>query len=186
MNAVAGERRALFEREILTHIDALYAFGAKLTRDPHAAEDLVSDTILRAFDRWEQYTLGTNARAWLFTILYHLFVGRVRSANREVQLPDSAEERPHYEVVGDPDPEGAYFDSIVDETVTRAIESLPEHYREAVLLSDVHDFRYAEIAQILGVPEGTAKSRLFRGRQMLRRKLLRYAIDMGYVKPRAA
>ena len=186
MNATIDQRRALFEREMLPHLDALYAFGAKLTRDRHAAEDLVSDTVLRALDRWEQYTLGTNARAWLFTLLYHLFVGGVRSPNREVPLPDTADGRLHHEVVGDPDPEGAYFDSIVDEEVTRAIESLPEHYREAVLLSDVHEFRYAEIAQILGVPEGTAKSRLFRGRRMLRRKLLRYAIDMGYVKPRAA
>lgn len=186
MNAVGDERRALFEREILMHLDALYAFGAKLTRDRDTAEDLVSDTVLRAFDRWEQYTLGTNARAWLFTILYRLFVGRLRLAKREVPLPDLADERPHDEVGGHPDPEGAYFDSIIDEEVTRAIESLPEYYREAVLLSDVHEFRYAEIAQILGVPEGTAKSRLFRGRRMLQRKLLRYAIDMGYVKPRAA
>ena len=186
MNVVVDERRALFEREILMHLDALYAFAAKLTRDRHTAEDLVSDTILRALERWEQYTLGTNARAWLFTILYHLFIGRVRSVNREVALPDLVDEFPHYEVVGDPDPEGAYFDSIVDEEVTRAIESLPEHYRETVLLSDVHEFKYSEIAQILGVPEGTAKSRLFRGRRMLQRKLRRYAVYMGYVKPRAA
>jgi RNA polymerase sigma-70 factor, ECF subfamily len=186
MNVVGDERRALFEREILMHLDALYAFGVRLTRDRHTAEDLVSDTILRALERWEQYTLGTNARAWLFTILYHLFVGRVRLVNREVPLPDSVDEHPHWEVVGDPDPEGAYFDSIVDEEVTRAIESLPEHYREAVLLSDLHEFRYSDMARILGVPEGTAKSRLFRGRRMLQRKLLRYAIDMGYVKPRAA
>ena len=186
MDVATNERRALFEREVLMHLDALYTFGAKLTRDRHAAEDLVSDTILRALERWEQYTLGTNARAWLFTILYHLFIGRVRSVNREVPLPDSVDAFPHYEVVGDPDPEGAYFDSIVDEEVTRAIESLPEHYREVVLLSDLHDFKYAEIAQILGVPEGTAKSRLFRGRRMLQRKLLRYAVAMGYVKSRAA
>lgn len=186
MNAIADERRARFEREILTHLDALYAFGTKLTRDRMTAEDLVSDTVLRAFDRWEQYTLGTNARAWLFTILYRLFVTRLRLDKRERPLLASQDEGPHYEVVGDPDPEGAYFDSIIDEEVTGAIESLPKHFREAVLLSDVHDFRYAEIAEILGVPEGTAKSRLFRGRRLLQKKLLGYAIAMGYVKQRAA
>ena len=180
------DRRAHFEREILTHLDALYAFGVKLTRDRHTAEDLVSETVLRAFDRWEQYVLGTDARAWLFTIQYHVFVNRLRNERRETPLPEFEEESPRYEVVGHPDPEGAYFDSIIDDEVTRAIDSLPAHYREAVLLSDVHDFRYAEIAEILGVPEGTAKSRLFRGRRMLQKKLLRYAIEMGYVKPRAA
>jgi RNA polymerase sigma-70 factor, ECF subfamily len=186
MNAVADERRAHFEREILTHLDALYAFGVKLARDRHIAEDLVSETVLRAFDRWEQYALGTNARAWLFTILYHVFVNRLRTTKREASLPESEDGSPRYEPLGYADPEGAYFDSIIDEEVTRAIDSLPVHYREAVLLSDVHDFRYAEIAEILGVPEGTAKSRLFRGRRMLQKKLLRYAVEMGYVKPRAA
>lgn len=93
---------------------------------------------------------------------------------------------PHVELAADADPEEKFYDAIVDHEVTRAIDSLPAHYREAVVLSDVHQFRYAEIAKILGVPEGTAKSRLFRGRRMLQRKLLRYAVEMGYVKPTAA
>lgn len=180
------ERRARFEREVTTHLDRLYTFALRLTRIRDDAEDLVSETIVRAFDRWEQYTLGTNARAWLFTILYRTFVNRRRLQQREVLFSDTDRESPRFEAVGDSDPESAFYDSIVDEEVTRAIDSLPDRYREAVLLSDVHDFRYAEIAEILGVPEGTAKSRLFRGRRILQRKLIRYAVDMGYVKPRAA
>ena len=86
------ERRAQFEREALVHLDALYSFALKLTRARDDAEDLVSDTILRAFDRWEQYQLGTNVRAWLFTILYHTFVSRKRRIDaREVQLPEESE-----------------------------------------------------------------------------------------------
>ena len=161
MNVVGDERRALFEREILPHLDALYTFGAKLTRDRHTAEDLVSDTILRAFDRWEQYTLGTNARAWLFTILYHLFIGRVRSANREVPLPELLDASPHYEIVGDPDPAGAYFDSIIDEELPRAIEPLPENYREAVLLRDPTSSGPSISLRSSGFPKGR-QSRLFR------------------------
>ena len=180
------DRRARFESEVTAHLDSLYTFALKLTRLQHDAEDLVSDTIVRAFDRWEQYTLGTNARAWLFTILYHAFVNRRRTERREVLFSENDDERPRFEVVGESDPERDFYDSIVDEEVMRAIDSLPAHYREAVLLSDLHEFRYAEIAEILGVPEGTAKSRLFRGRRMLQRKLIRYAVDMGYVKPRAA
>lgn len=190
MNGVAdehrAERREQFEREVSAHLDGLYTFALKLARVHHDAEDLVSDTILRAFDRWEQYTLGTNARAWLFTILYHAFINRRRIEHREVLFSENDEESPRLDVPVDSDPEAAFYDSIVDDEVTRAIDSLPDFYREAVLLSDLHEFRYAEIAEILGVPLGTAKSRLFRGRRMLQEKLIRYAVEMGYVKPRAA
>ncbi len=185
-SATRDQRRAQFEGEALVHLDALYAFALKLARVPADAEDIVSETIVRAFDHWEQYRLGTNARAWLFTILYHVFVNRRRNDSREVFYADIDEVGPHVEHAVDADPEGEFYDAIVDDEVTRAIDSLPAHYREAVMLSDVHEFRYAEIAVILGVPEGTAKSRLFRGRRMLQRKLLRYAVEMGYVKPRAA
>lgn len=184
--ASRAERRAQFEGEVLVHLDALYTFAFKLARVPADAEDIVSETVVRAFDHWEQYRLGTNARAWLFTILYHVFVNRRRSDSREVFYSDIDEVGPHVEHAVDADPEGEFYDAIVDDEVTRAIDSLPAHYRDAVVLSDVHEFRYAEIASILGVPEGTAKSRLFRGRRMLQRKLLRYAVEMGYVKPRAA
>lgn len=185
-SAPRAERRARFEGEVLVHLDALYTFALKLARVPADAEDIVSETIVRAFDHWEQYRLGTNARAWLFTILYHVFVNRRRSDGREVFYSDIDEVGPHVEHAADADPEGEFYDAIVDDEVIRAIDSLPAHYREAVMLSDVHEFRYAEIASILGVPEGTAKSRLFRGRRMLQRKLLRYAVEMGYVKTRAA
>jgi RNA polymerase sigma-70 factor (ECF subfamily) len=174
------ERRARFECEVLRHLDALYTFARRLTHDPHDAEDLVSEAVLRALHRWEQYQLGTNARAWLFTILYHEFVNRRRTASREVQFPEDEDGRT-FEVVGEVDPEGRFYDSFVDEEITRAIDALPEEYRAAVVLSDVHELRYAEIAGVLGVPEGTVKSRLFRGRRMLQKKLVRYAVEMGHV-----
>jgi len=184
--ATRAQRRAQFEGELLVHLDALYTFGLKLARIPTDAEDIVSETIVRAFDHWEQYRLGTNVRAWMFTILYRVFVTRQRTGGREVFYSDIDEVGPYVQKAVDSDPEGEFYEAIVDAEVTRALDSLPTHYREAVLLSDVHEFRYTEIASILGVPEGTAKSRLFRGRQMLQRKLLRYAVEMGYVKPRAA
>jgi RNA polymerase sigma-70 factor (ECF subfamily) len=179
------ERRQRFEAEALAHLDALYSFALKLTHAPDEAEDLVSDTILRALERWEQYRLGTNARAWLFTILYRLFVSRRRRVDaRERPLPSASAEdgRPAFEAVGETDPEGAFYDSFVDEEVMRAIDQLPDEYRTAVLLSDLHGLRYAEIAEILEIPEGTVKSRLFRGRRILQGKLVDYAVEMGYVK----
>ena len=182
-DADRAARRARFESEALVHLDALYSFGLKLARSRDEAEDLVSDTVLRAFDRWEQYRLGTNIRAWLFTILYHVFVSRRRRIDaREVQPSEEHEGWSLFEAVGETDPEGRFYDSFLDDEITRAIDALPDEYRAAVVLSDIHDLRYAEIARILAVPEGTVKSRLFRGRRILQRKLVGYAVEMGYLK----
>ena len=180
-------RRQRFEREAMAHLDALYAFALKLSRSRDDAEDLVGDTMLRAFERWDQYNLGTNIRAWLFTILYHVFVSRKRRIDaREVHAPDDSEGWSAFEAVGEVDPEGRFYDSFLDDEITKAIDALPDEYRSAVVLSDLHDLRYAEIAEILGVPEGTVKSRLFRGRRILQKKLVDYAVDMNYIKRPAA
>ncbi len=184
----AGERevsesRARFDAEALAQLDALYSFALKLTRGRDEAEDLVSDTLLRAFQRWEQYRLGTNIRAWLFTILYHAFVSRKRRIDaREVQPLEDEEGREIFEAVGDINPEGTFYDSFVDQEIVDAIQNLPEEYRAAVVMSDLHGLRYGEIAQVLGVPEGTIKSRLFRGRRLLQAQLRGYAEEMGYIK----
>ena len=177
----AGGRRAQFEREALVHLDALYSFALKLARQRDDAEDLVSDTILRAFDRWEQYRLGTNIRAWLFTILYHVFVSRKRRIDKR-EVSSDGENWPTAEAVGEADPEGRFYDSFLDDEIVRAITALPDEYRSAVVLSDLQGLRYAEVAQALGVPEGTVKSRLFRGRRILQRKLAGYAVEMGYLR----
>ena len=178
--------RAQFEAEALVHLDALYSFALKLSRARDEAEDLVSDTLLRAFERWEQYHLGTNIRAWLFTILYHVFVSRKRRIDaREVQPSEEYEGWSLFEAVGEVDPEGRFYDSFLDDEITRAIDALPDEYRSAVVLSDIHELRYAEIARILRVPEGTVKSRLFRGRRILQKKLVGYAVEMGYSRTAA-
>ena len=110
-----GARRDQFEREALVHLDAMYSFALKLARSRDDAEDLVSDTVLRALERWEQYHLGTNIRAWLFTILYHVFVSRKRRIDaREVQQPEDTEGWALFEAVGEVDPEGRFYDSFLD------------------------------------------------------------------------
>lgn len=190
------DRRERFEHEVLTQLDPLYAFGFRLTHARDEAEDLVSETVLRAFDRWEQYRLGSNIRAWLFTILYHAFVSRKRRHDaREVALPEPSERwgalrgdgaalpGGAWEAVGEADPEGAFYASFLDAEVERALAALPADYRAAVVLSDLQGLRYAEIAGVLGIPEGTVKSRLFRGRRLLQRKLARYAVEIGFVRP---
>lgn len=176
-------RPARFDRDALAQVDALYSFAFKLTRVREEAEDLVSDTMLRAFQRWRQFNLGTNIRAWLFTILYHAFVSRKRRLDaREVPMPETEDGYSPREPASDENPEATFFDSFVDEEIVRAIGALPGEYRTALVMSDVHGLRYAEIARVLGVPEGTVKSRLFRARRILQGKLRGYAEEMGYLK----
>lgn len=180
------ERRAKFDTEAMAQLDALYSFALKLTRAREDAEDLVSDTLLRAFQRWDQYRLGTNIRAWLFTILYHAFVSRKRRVDsREVQPLEDSEGREVHQPVGEADPERAFYDSFLDEEIVQAIAQLPQEYRAAVVMSDLHGLKYSEIAEVLRVPEGTIKSRLFRGRRLLQSQLRGYAEEMGYIKPYA-
>ena len=137
--------RARFETEALVHMDALYSFAFKLSRARDDAEDLVSDTLLRAFERWEQYRLGTNIRAWLFTILYHVFVSRKRRIDaREVPEGDGDTGWSPEDAVGEADPEGRFYDSFLDDSIVHAIDALPADYRTAVVLSDIQDLRYAE------------------------------------------
>ena len=176
-----------FDHEALRHLDALYAFALRLTRERDDAEDLVSDTVLRAFERWHQFHAGTNSRAWLFTILYHTFVSlRRRVRARETSFAERDGASALDDVVGEADPEGRFYDSFLDDEIIQAIDDLPHDYRVVVTLSDLEELRYAEIADVLRIPEGTVKSRLFRGRRLLQRRLARYAVETGYVRLRAA
>jgi RNA polymerase sigma-70 factor (ECF subfamily) len=143
--------------------------------------------MLKAFRAWHQYERGTNARAWLLTILRHTFINQYRKAQRGGVHIDinEIESFSVFHEVQDTDPEGSFFDELVDEEVTRAIDGLPDEFRETLVLSDVEGLPYAEIAKITEVPVGTVKSRLFRARQALQKVLYDYAVEMGYIKGKA-
>jgi len=181
----ADEKRASFEREALVHLDAMYRVALRLTGNPADAEDLVQEATLRAYRSWDRFTLGTNAKGWLLTILRNLFINEYRRRRRHPETVDLDTIEPFavFENVQE-DPQGAFFDRIVDEEVLRAVDELPEVFREAVMLSDVEGLSYEEIAKVLDVPVGTVKSRLYRGRRMLQTKLYEYAVSMGYIKGR--
>jgi RNA polymerase sigma-70 factor (ECF subfamily) len=181
----ADEKRASFEREALVHLDAMYRVALRLTGNPADAEDLVQDATLRAYRSWDRFTLGTNAKGWLLTILRNLFINEYRRRRRQPETVDLDTIEPFtvFEKVQE-DPQGAFFDRIVDDEVLRAVDALPEVFREAVMLSDVEGLSYEEIAKVLDVPVGTVKSRLYRGRRMLQAKLYEYAVSMGYIKGR--
>jgi RNA polymerase sigma-70 factor (ECF subfamily) len=178
------ERRASFEREALVHLDALYRVALRLTGSAADADDLVQDTMLKAYRGWDQFEPGTNARGWLLTILRHAFINEYRRRTRRPQTVDLETVEPFtvFDQVQEEDPQGAFFDRIVDDEVLRAIDELPEVFRETVVLSDVEGMSYEEIARVLDLPIGTVKSRLFRGRRLLQGRLYRYAKEMGYIK----
>lgn len=174
-----------FEAEALPHLDAVYRFALSLTRDPTRAEDLAQESMLKAHRAWHQYRPGTNARAWLFTIVRNTFINQYRRDQHDARNVDidAIESFSVFRDVQEADPEGRFFDQIVDDEVIQAINRLPPEFREVVILSDVEDLSYAEIGDLIGVPVGTVKSRLFRARQLLQRELYEYAVEMGYIKP---
>ncbi len=178
------DKRASFEREALVHLDVLYRVALRLTGNPSDADDLVQETMLKAYRAWEQYEQGTNAKAWLLTILRHAFINEYRRRTRHPETVDVDTIEPFavFSEVQDEDPQGAFFDKIVDDQVLQAIDQLPVVFRETLVLSDVEGMSYQEIAGILQVPVGTVKSRLFRARQLLQGKLYDYAVEMGYIK----
>jgi len=168
----------------LVHLDVLYRVALRLTSNPSDADDLVQETMLKAYRSWDQYQQGTNAKAWLLTILRHAFINEYRRRVRHPETVDVDAIEPFavFPDVQDEDPQGAFFDKIVDDQVLKAIDQLPVVFRETLVLSDVEGMSYQEIADILKVPVGTVKSRLFRARHLLQAKLYDYAVEMGYIK----
>jgi len=176
-----------FEAEALRHLDALYRTALRMTRSEADAEDLVQETYIRAFRFRDQFTLGTNMKAWLFRILTNTFINtyRRKTAQPEVTDLDGIDEFSLYRRMADdraastsPDPEAELLNSVVDSEVTDALEELPEKFRTTVLL-DVEGFSYKEIAEMLAIPIGTVMSRLHRGRKFLQKRLYDLARERG-------
>ena len=188
MKPAADTTAPVFEQELLASLEAVHRFAVQLARDQSAAEDLVQETYLRALAHQDQYTPGTNCRAWLFTICRNVFVkGTMRDA-REVTTEDAELEAMgaaavHGTMVTS-DPTGTVFENTdVDAAVRKALDKLPEEYRIVVALVDIEDQPYGAVAEILGIPIGTVRSRLFRGRRLLQQDLLAYAMDAGLIPP---
>jgi len=191
MGEKAGGRQAqreLFEEQALPHLDNLYTAALHLTRNPADAKDLVQDTVLRAYRFFHQFTPGTNCRAWLLTILYNGFRNDYRRAGREKTsvAPENFEReietRSLRSESAHPDPESILFDKLLDGEVQDALDTLPEEFRSAILLVDIEELNYQEAARALEVPVGTVRSRLSRGRAMMREALRAFAIAKGYTR----
>jgi len=185
------EKRAEFERQALVHTDALFGAAYRLTRNARDAEDLVQDSLLRAYRFWGSFEQDSNCKAWLLRIVTNTFINEYqrRKRSREVLDAASAEQDAtdgvliHATATDRQSPERTLLERSVSDDVQRALDSLPDDFRTAVVLCDVQGLSYKEIADIMETPVGTVMSRLFRGRKLLAAALREFAIAEGYVKP---
>jgi len=186
--AKINEKRKSFDAQALPHMDALFRTALRMTKNTNDAEDLVQETYVKAYRFWEKFEPGSNARAWLFKIMTNVFINEYRSKSRTPTAVnvDELDDNFLYGQLATSapadDPEKKLFAKIFDEDVKRAIENLPEDFRLVVVLSFIEGFSYQEIAEIADLQLGTVKSRLHRGRKLLQKELLDYAIKNGFVK----
>ena len=171
----------LFEGMVTAHLDALYRTALRLTGRPQNAEDLVQETYLRAWRSMHTYRPDTNSKAWLFRILHNTHIDKYRAGTRTVQTVEEPEGGDPAFVVYDT-PESVVLSGLMDAEVRQALMDLPDRFRTCVILADLGGFSYREIADALGIPCGTVMSRLFRGRGAMRRALVRYGHEHGYLR----
>lgn len=182
-----------FADEAAGHLDALFSVACKLTRNPAEAEDLVQDTLVKAMRAKDQFQAGTNLKAWLFRILTNTFINKYRRGGLEKSVLEGPDADPLVDGWVSAatmrqlrEPEQIALLPIVEGEVQRALDALPTDFRLAVILCDVEELSYEEIAQVMGCPIGTVMSRLHRGRKLLQRSLYNHALDLGIVKAEPA
>jgi len=175
-----------FESDVLRHLDALYAVALRLTKNALEAEDLVQDSLLKAIRARDQYQAGTNLKAWLLKILTNTFCNRFRRGGLERGVLDGPEADPLVDgwvsaasMRSLRDAETQALRPLVEAEIATALDELPEEFRLAVLLSDVEELSYKEIADVMNCPVGTVMSRLHRGRKMLQKRLYEHAVLLG-------
>ena len=178
--------RKEFERACLEHLDALFSAALKLTGSKHDAEELVQNTYLKALRFASRFEWGTNLKAWLFRIQTNAFINDYRHRRHEHNYLERAATEPIYEEVFDSEarayaanPESHAFAKFFAEDLERALEDLPADFRLVLILADIEGFSYKEIADIISCPIGTVMSRLHRGRRLLQRELVDYAVEVG-------
>jgi len=179
------KRHLDFEREALPHMDALYNFALRMTSDPDEADDLLQETYLKAYRFFDKFEQGTNCKAWLFRIMKNSFINIYRRTSKEPAKVDYNDVEEFYHTIRAEstdanDLEEKIFSNILDDDVSTALEALPEEFRTVVILCDIEGFTYEEIADFVECPIGTVRSRLHRGRKMLRSQLYDYATQRGF------
>lgn len=187
MNTVQKtEKHRAFEREALPHTELLYNFALRMTNNSADADDLLQETFLKAFRFWDKYEQGTNIRAWLFRIMKNSYINRYRKETKEPDTVDYDQVQNFVTSVRDEsvdanDLQQSLYGNLLDDDVATAIAELPDDFRTVVILCDIEGLTYEEIAEFVDCPLGTVRSRLHRGRRLLRVRLAGYAKKRGFV-----
>ncbi|MBI5474327.1 MAG: sigma-70 family RNA polymerase sigma factor [Ignavibacteriae bacterium] len=187
--SLTSPKQEAFQREALPHMDFLYNYALRMTFNQADAEDLVQETYLKAFRFWESYEQGTNIRAWLFRIMKNAYINRYRKEKKEPETVEYQEVENFYNsvrggTVETSDSQETIYNNLLDDDVAAAIASLPADFRTVVILCDLEGLSYEEVAEFVECPIGTVRSRLHRGRNLLRSKLTEYAKKRGFVEER--
>ncbi len=183
----AENKRRQFEKLARRYYQQVFAGAMRLTGDPDEASDLTQEALVRAYLGFDQFQPGTNFRAWLMKILVNTHISRYRKQQRRpktVELETSDDGWPARELPADdlPSPEQALVEQFACEEVEAALNQLPEEFRCVVVLVDMLGLAYREVADAMGIPIGTVRSRLFRARRMLRRYLRDFARKRGLIR----
>lgn len=179
------DKKRRFDTDMVPHMNLIYNYALYLTGDREEANDLLQETFLKAYRFFDKFEEGTNAKAWLYRIMRNTFINEYRRVKR---LPNHVEyeeqSTPHQMLPQDPRQSTDLRERIDAETfedeVAVAISSLPEKFKSVIVLRDVEDLPYEEIAEALDIPIGTVRSRLHRARAILFDSLKEYARDKGY------
>lgn len=185
-----GKKLKEFEETALVHLDLLYNTAMQMTHNAQDAEDLVQETFVRAYRFFDKFEKGTNCKAWLFKIMRNNFINNYRKRSKEPARIDFEDiegtittdsEKEMISESAKLKPE-EIFNTLVEDDVKNAMESLPEDFRTAIILSDIEGLSYQEIADVLQCPIGTVRSRISRGRKFLQKKLFEFAKNKGITK----
>jgi len=183
-------RTGEFEQAAVEHLGSLLAVATRMTRNSAEAEDLVQDTLVKAMRAREQFEAGTNMRAWLLRILTNTFINKYRRGGLERAVLEGPDADPLADgwisastMAAMRDPESVALRPVLEREIRVALDELPEEFRLAVVLADVEELSYREIADIMGCPIGTVMSRLHRGRRLLKHRLYDHAREMGIIGP---
>jgi RNA polymerase sigma-70 factor (ECF subfamily) len=178
-----------FDSEILPHLSALKGYASKLTNDPDNADDLLQDTLLKAFRFFDKYEKGTNAKAWVFEIMKNSFIKNYWRVRREPDKVCYDDIQNFYETIKSHEVrtqhyENDAFSSVLSDEIINALSVLPDELRTVIFLGDVEGYSYQEIADFTDCPVGTVRSRMNRTRKILYSLLQGYAQNNGYIKPK--